>query len=128
MKLRFIAIGISAAVMLSAAACSKKDAGATAAAPETFTESVAEDVSKAAAEYALEDGSEAEAEEGSIGTNDTDTASSNEVAIEIVTGKNIQQTLAAGDTKDKAVSETIEKEQTTAMPHFRRSRSASPTE
>ena len=107
MKLRFIAIGISAAVMLSAVACSKKDAGAAVAAPETVIESAAEDVSdditetvldevsKAAAEYVPEDGSEVKDEDGSIRTNNTDTASSNEVTIEIVTGKNIQQTLAA---------------------------------
>ncbi len=111
MKLRFIAIGISAAVVLSAAACGKKDAGAAAAAPETFTESVAEDVSGAAEKYAPEDGSEAETEEGSNGTDDTNTAPSNEVAIEIVTGKNIQQTLAASDAKGASDSGTTAKEQ-----------------
>ena len=117
MKLRFIAIGISAAVMLSAVACSKKDAGAAVAAPETVIESAAEDVSdditetvldevsKAAAEYVPEDGSEVKDEDGSIRTNNTDTASSNEVTIEIVTGKNIQQTLAANATNAGSGSE-----------------------
>ena len=114
MKLRFIAIGISAALVLSAAACGKKDAGAAAAAPETFTESVAEDVSGAAEKYAPEDGSEAEAEEDSIGTNDTNTAPSNEVTIEIVTGKNIQQTLAASETKASSGSEQTAQRQAAA--------------
>ena len=114
MKLRFIAIGISAALVLSAAACGKKDAGAAAAAPETFTESVAEDVSGAAEKYAPEDGSEAETEEGSNGTDDTNTAPSNEVAIEIVTGKNIQQTLAANETKASSGSEQTAQRQAAA--------------
>ena len=62
MKLRFIAIGISAVIMLSAMACGRMDAGATAAAPETVAVSAAEDVSDDITKTVLDDVSKAAAE------------------------------------------------------------------
>lgn len=132
LKFRLIAIGISVAVMLSAVACDKKDANLAASVPETFAESVSEDVSEAGTKTVSEGVTEADAAANAAGVSEiepaggsTETGTAGEVTIEIVTGRNTPQKLAANETVDSfastaivqeptALTETVATEQTTA--------------